>query len=226
MGYQQEPAGPACRHGHSAVSLGTGAELLGGKGQQEPSPSTGQCHPERLRGAPPPLPTWAVVPLGLPQTLPICEATARFTAEGEAPAWLWEKGTGGKMPPVLHPLKSLLTPRRGSLPCPAAPGSDIPGAHRNPRGEINPGLSQRGGKRSLATAPDICRDLGSLQACGGPLLPLSQAVEDVQKHPTTAALHTWHMSPCQELKGNGPSATWPRRGQGQTPLKSVTEVLI
>lgn len=71
-------------------------------------------------------------------------------------------------------------------------------------------MSKRGGKCSLATAPDICRDLGSLQACGVSLLPLSQAVQDVQKHPTTAAPHTWHMSPCQGLKG-----TWPKWNMAQ-----------
>lgn len=43
------------------VFLGTWsptAGLLGGKGQEGPSPGMRQCHPERPRGAHPPLPTW------------------------------------------------------------------------------------------------------------------------------------------------------------------------
>lgn len=100
------------------------------------------------------------------------------------------------MQSVLHPLKSLPHPGARQPPRPA-PGSHTAGAHGNPQGEISPWPPQRGGKHSLAAAPDICRDLGSLQACGVSSLPLSQAVEDVQKHPSTAAPHTWHVSPAR-----------------------------
>lgn len=67
------------------VFLGTWsptAGLLGGKGQEEPSPGMQQCHPERPRGAhPAPSHLDDTIPLSLPQMLPIREVTDQFTAK-------------------------------------------------------------------------------------------------------------------------------------------------
>lgn len=139
-----ESAGPARWHVHPTASLGRccpTAELLAGEGQQEPSPGLWQRHPERLHGAHP-APSH-LDPTLLPQMLPIWEVTDQFSAKrGKRQPGSGKRGQEERCC-VCCVLRNLcLTPRRGSLPCPEAPGSDIPGAHGNPQGEINPCLSK------------------------------------------------------------------------------------
>lgn len=92
-----------------------------GKSRREPSPGTQRLHPEQLQ---------VLHRAHLPsQPLPILDETSLppsashmqsdrsiYCKEGEAPAWHLEKATGGKVPCVLHPLKSLPYPNARQLP--------------------------------------------------------------------------------------------------------------
>lgn len=199
-----EPAGPAGRaHPHRVPHCPT-AGLLGGEEQQELSPGPRECHPEWLRGAHPSPPhLHHTVPLPLPQMFPIWEVTDRFSAKrGKRQPGSGKRGQEERRCLCCIP-RNLLYPRARQLPCPAAPASDIPAAHGNPRGEMNPCLVKERRQKQPGHCSGICRDLGSLQACGGSSLPLTscRGCAEAPDHSSPTCLV---QEPCQELKGKWP----------------------
>lgn len=101
-----------------------------------------------------------------------------YCKEGEAPAWLCEKGTGGKVPSVLHPLKSLPYPKARQPPvpsgswlrpsrCPREPPRTNKPMSVKERRQMQPGHCSRHLQRSGISPSMWCLLVASLTSCTG-----------------------------------------------------------
>lgn len=155
--------------------------------------------------------------------LPICEVTDQFTAKRgkrQPGTWKREQEERCRLCCILRNL--CLTEMQGNFPEPSGPQLRHSWCTWLPsRRDKNVSVKERRLTQHGLCSRHLHRELGSLQAYGVSSLPLSQATEDVQEHPTMATPHTVGPQVCSELlpwskRRKDTHATQHREGDGDT----------